>query len=117
MNCFTKGAPSRAVSRSNPTAATMPRASIPTTVNREGIRTKLRPGIQYMTRQMPSGGPIDSHQHSTTIDAQGVGKMVPVQAIDVPSGAAPEARELIAQLYDCLDRYDLSSMVRKLENV
>jgi signal transduction histidine kinase/CheY-like chemotaxis protein len=31
--------------------------------------------------------------------------------------AAPEARELIAQLYDCLDRYDLSSMVRKLENV
>jgi signal transduction histidine kinase len=32
-------------------------------------------------------------------------------------GAAPEARELIAQLYDCLDRYDLSSMVRKLENV
>jgi len=32
-------------------------------------------------------------------------------------GAAPEARDLIAQLYDCLDRYDLSSMVRKLENV
>lgn len=31
--------------------------------------------------------------------------------------AAPEARELIAQLYDCLDRYDLSTMVRKLENV
>jgi signal transduction histidine kinase/CheY-like chemotaxis protein len=31
--------------------------------------------------------------------------------------AAPDARELIAQLYDCLDRYDLSSMVRKLENV
>ena len=25
--------------------------------------------------------------HSTTIDAQGVGKMVPVQALDVPSGA------------------------------
>lgn len=31
--------------------------------------------------------------------------------------AAPEARDLIAQLYDCLDRYDLSAMVRKLENV
>jgi DNA-binding response OmpR family regulator len=31
--------------------------------------------------------------------------------------AAPEARELIAQLYDCLDRYDLSAMRGKLENV
>jgi copper(I)-binding protein len=26
--------------------------------------------------------------HSTTIDAQGVGRMVPVQAVDVPAGAA-----------------------------
>lgn len=31
--------------------------------------------------------------------------------------AAPEARALIAQLYDCLDRYDLSAMMRKLEDV
>jgi signal transduction histidine kinase/CheY-like chemotaxis protein len=31
--------------------------------------------------------------------------------------AAPEAGELIAQLYDCLDRFDLSAMARKLENV
>ncbi|MBW8754092.1 MAG: response regulator [Sphingomonadales bacterium] len=31
--------------------------------------------------------------------------------------AAPQARELIAQLYDCLDRFDLSAMMRKLENV
>jgi signal transduction histidine kinase/CheY-like chemotaxis protein len=30
--------------------------------------------------------------------------------------AAPEARELIAQLYDCLDRFDLSAMMRKLED-
>jgi signal transduction histidine kinase/DNA-binding NarL/FixJ family response regulator len=31
--------------------------------------------------------------------------------------AAPEARALIAQLYDCLDRYDLSAMMRKLDDV
>lgn len=31
--------------------------------------------------------------------------------------AAPEARELIAQLYDYLDRFDLSAMKRKLDNV
>ena len=31
--------------------------------------------------------------------------------------AAPAARELIAQLYDCLDRYDLSAMMRRLEDV
>lgn len=47
-----------------------------------------------------------------------IGHIRAVEAeITALDSAAPAARELIAQLYDCLDRYDLSAMMRRLEDV
>lgn len=72
-------------------------------------------------RPAPSGEglPEAAMQHVERLrDMLRIGHIRGVEAeIAALDEAAPEARALIAHLYDCLDRYDLSAMTRKLEDV
>ena len=77
-----------AIHRSKPMPARTPRPSTPSSMNRDGTRTKFSPGSQYTQRHTPYGGPDgkpDRDEHDREVEPTGVGAAA--------SGARPRPHE------------------------